>query len=168
MKLFWGANIEEFYKELKHPWEVLNSRIQNEFFLEDNKLEVSNYSERYKHLLSFFNIVWLVDFQWLEACCTVKPQFMKGKPFCWPSFLYPVHFQYMYLPTLLLLTHLELILSTIILSDFQIPSVWKVFMAHNSARQDKPVLWSRPQDSVSCSGGLHSRGTCTRWCTNSK
>lgn len=89
VKLFWGANIEEFYKELKHPWEVLNSRIQNEFFLEDNKLKVSNYSERYKHLLSFFNIVWLVDFQWLEACCTVKPQFMKGKPFCWPRFLYP-------------------------------------------------------------------------------
>uniref|UniRef100_A0A8W8HWN8 RING-type domain-containing protein n=1 Tax=Magallana gigas TaxID=29159 RepID=A0A8W8HWN8_MAGGI len=46
VKLFWGANIEEFYKELKHPWEVLNSRIQNEFFLEDNKLKVSNYSER--------------------------------------------------------------------------------------------------------------------------
>lgn len=55
VKLFWGANIEEFYKELKHPWEVLNSRIQNELFLEDNKLEVSDYSERYKHLLSFFN-----------------------------------------------------------------------------------------------------------------
>ncbi|XP_052699060.1 cell growth regulator with RING finger domain protein 1-like isoform X1 [Crassostrea angulata] len=46
VKLFWGANIEEFYKELKHPWEVLNSRIQNDFFLEDNKLKVSNYSER--------------------------------------------------------------------------------------------------------------------------
>lgn len=46
VKLFWGANVEEFYKELEHPWEVLSSRIQDELFLEENKLEVSNYSER--------------------------------------------------------------------------------------------------------------------------
>ncbi|XP_061173647.1 cell growth regulator with RING finger domain protein 1-like [Saccostrea echinata] len=46
VSLFWEAEIDEFYKELQHPWEVLYNRIQKELFLGDKKVDVSHYSQR--------------------------------------------------------------------------------------------------------------------------
>ncbi|XP_062617823.1 cell growth regulator with RING finger domain protein 1-like [Saccostrea cucullata] len=46
ISLFWGADIDEFYKELQHPCEVLHYRIQEELFLGDKKVEVTHYSQR--------------------------------------------------------------------------------------------------------------------------
>jgi hypothetical protein len=46
--LFWGAEIDEFYKEIQHPWLVLHSRIQEGLFLSEKKLGVTYYLERYR------------------------------------------------------------------------------------------------------------------------
>ena len=47
MRLFWGADIEVFYKEIQQSWDVLSKRIQEGTFLGPKKTEVTSYTEKY-------------------------------------------------------------------------------------------------------------------------
>ncbi|XP_048737260.2 cell growth regulator with RING finger domain protein 1-like isoform X2 [Ostrea edulis] len=46
VSLFWGAEIDEFYKEIQHPWQVLHGRIQEGLFLGEKKMGNTNYLEK--------------------------------------------------------------------------------------------------------------------------
>ena len=56
VRLFWGADIEVFYKEIQQSWDVLSKRIQEGTFLGPKKTEVTSYTEKYL----LFNITFVL------------------------------------------------------------------------------------------------------------